>query len=186
MADPTEVRAQVLETLENVGGDAFRSTLGDAYFGCRLEFPESCWQEARAAGFADFRTLVGVFLVDDLFEVLGDLVLSVHLLGIRFSSLYRPTGLPPHVSGRGVDLIGVSDTALDREGLLWVDLRYATNPAEPALGTTVREALSSHPDVTQVLGPWWMWSRGRGVSCNEGRTPLELLHRTHLHFTVSG
>jgi hypothetical protein len=174
MADGEHVREELIAALHEVSEHAFESELR----GCVLHFPSDCWQNARDAGLKFDEVLHKVDA--HVFAVLDALIEHARLTGLRISSLYRATGGGPHTTGRGIDI-----TAITQGGDPWVRFLRETDEAEePALAGQVRKWLWQHRLVSQVLGPWFMCSSGRGVVPNRARSPLEKQHRNHLHLTV--
>lgn len=175
MANGDLFRESILAGLVELGDDSFQASLND----CTFAFPAACWENARMAGLSFREVLLAVHA--NVFAVLADLTRSVALSAIMFSSLYRETGGGPHTDGRGIDIKGLAQIELD-----WILIERPSQetPPEPDLVREVRRWLWNDNRVSQVLGPWFMCSAGRGCHPNRAQTELEQIHLTHLHFTA--
>lgn len=170
------IRASVLRELRPVAPLAFESRLG----GATLHLPASSWQNAREAGLSLEQSLGK--LTGHAWIVLRTLVDELGLSDVWISSLYRATGTGPHTEGRGVD-IGY----LQRPGAPLVLLKREADGApalEPELARRAREVLARSRSVTQVLTPWWIRTASRDEP-NDGKTDLDVEHRTHMHVTTA-
>ncbi len=167
----------IRQRMRAVGPDAFESSVA----GARLIFPASSWANARAAG-ASF---------DDVLEhmsprawiVLEQLARGLGLSEIYVTSMWRASGTGPHTSGRGLD---VGYLRRPKDAALTLLSRGADElGAEPPLAAAAREQLQRSTQVTQVLTPWWMFSKGSYDRPNDSTSPLDVEHLTHLHVTLA-
>lgn len=173
-----QVRNTVFANLRQTGPNDYESSVGST----RLIFPASSWENARSAGLAFEDSLAQ--LTDSAWSTIGEIA-QLGLSDVYFSSLYRATGgTGPHTKGRGIDLGYVQRSGDAALTLLKRD--DAGEPEqEPALAQVVRNALVQSPHVTQVLSPWWMFSKGSYNRANDGMSDLDVEHFTHMHVTTA-
>ena len=175
--DAESIRSKVMQSLRSTGPNAFEAT----FDGARLIFPANSWENARLAGVAFRDALSRMNLHTWL--VIAELVRTLGLSQVHFTSLYRATGTGPHTKGRGIDfgyLQRVGDPALT---LLRRDDTGAPT-TEPELARAARVALAAMPWTTQVLTPWWMHTGYTPDGPNLAADDLSIEHRTHMHVTT--
>ncbi len=169
-------RAGILARMRPSGPNAFESSIGST----RLIFPASSWQNARQAG-ASFTDALG-HLAPRGWLVLEQLARGLQLGELYLTSLWRASGTGPHTQGRGLD-VGYLQRRKDA-ALTLLARDAAADGDEPPLAKAARLLLQRSAHVSQVLTPWWMFSKGSYDRPNDSTSPLDVEHLTHLHVTL--
>lgn len=166
---------QIFDDLR-LGADdnAYESRVGTT----KVIFPAPSWENARAAGMTFTQVLAHV--QPNAWALLNEVAQRLGLSEIYVTSLFRATGTGPHTSGRGVDLGYVRRGSDPLVLLRRVDAEPAT---EPALARELRVALREG-GATQVLTPWWIYSKGTRDDPNTGAEGIDADHLSHLHITL--
>lgn len=171
---------EIARRLVATGPNEYESALGRT----TIIFPASSWGQARSNGLSFEQTLAA--LSPKAWEIIRRSAHALHLKTIYISSGYRVGyvgGNGPHTKGRGLDIGYVQDRA---DPVLTLLKRDNGSPhQEPDLARRLREQLQADPDVTQVLDPWWMYSKGSYSRPNNESSPLDVEHLTHLHITIA-
>lgn len=172
-ADLTSAR-QVLDELQPIDADGrYESRVGTT----KIIIPASAWENARDAGLDMRETVERV--QPNAWPLLNAVASDLGLSEIYLTSLYRATGTGPHTEGRSVDIGYVR-----RGSEPLVLLRNDTDPrSEPALAKALRLALKER-GATQVLSPWWIYSKGTRDDPNTGAEGIDADHLSHLHVTL--
>lgn len=168
---------EVARRLVATGPSEFESAIGKT----TLIFPASSWANARSNGLSFDETLAN--LDPKAWEIVRRAARALDLSEIYISSGYRVGGSGPHTRGRGLD-IGYVQRRSDHV-LTLLKRENGSPQQEPELARLLREQLQQDPDVTQVLDPWWMYTRSNYSRPNNESFPLDVGHLTHLHITVA-
>ena len=157
-------------------GDNAMTWLGNT----RVLIPGSAWADARKGG-VDLLEAIGL-VNPKAWAALRNAAAKLGLADVYLTSLYRSSGSGPHTEGRALD---VGYLKRSGEPLVLLKRTAGDKRGEPELARRFREALVATAGVTQVLGPWWMYSKGSYDRPNDERTSLDVEHLTHVHLGVS-
>ena len=162
----------IVENLKSTGDNVFTSRLADT----TIIFPASSWENARDAGLTFGDVLARE--QSNAWPMLNAVGQELGLSEIYISSLYRATGTGPHTEGRAIDIGYVR-----RGSAPLVLLKRTGDEPEPKLAKQLRKALVAL-GATQVLTPWWIFSKGTRDDPNTGAEGIDADHLSHLHVTL--
>lgn len=171
---PSTTRRPLLDLAPDGDPDAFMATAGPAV----LRFPASSWERARAAGLGFQETIDRVD--PHAWTMLADAAEALDLDEIYLTSLYRPGDDGPHAKGRAIDVGYIRQHG---HALVLLRRNGGAPEIEPPLAAAFREELV-RAGATQVLTPWWIFSKGTRNDPNTGAEGIDADHLSHLHVTL--
>lgn len=160
--------------LQPAGDGAYTMRVGNT----SIILPESSWDNARDAGLDIYDVIDRT--QPNAWPLLAAVAEDLGLSEIYITSLYRASGTGPHTHGRGVD---IGYVRRHDEPLVLLRRNGGEPEVEPQLAMYLREALKDR-GATQVLTPWWIFSKGTRDDPNTGAEGIDADHLSHLHITL--
>jgi len=187
-------KQEIIQNLTVLTDNSCKSKLKFIYYDiihdCEIEFPAHSWAQARVAGYTfkqvlektddrTFNLLLWILRFD--FDENNH---AVFIKKIVLSSLWRPgTDTSPHQDGRGLDIIAIQPN-IGKE----IICSTATK-SEPGYFVKLRSSAVQQVLITQYFSPWVMYyynKEGKLIEePNNGVTENEIIHLTHVHFTIT-